>query len=80
MKVNWRTAERIIWSLTILVGILFYVRDEAAEKAITEHTLADVLSEVDDINKKLDRHESYWINQNQINGRVITYIDIDSRQ
>ena len=68
-----------IYIATLLIGALLWWRDDVKEDAVVEANMINLVGEVEDINDKLDRHEKYWINQNEINGRVITYIDIDSR-
>ena len=79
MNISWRTIERVVFLVTILTGVIFYIRDEAKERAVRETTVENLMEKMDEMNNKLDRHETYWKNQSEINGRVITYIDIDSR-
>lgn len=80
MKANyWKWVERGIYIFTLIIMVLFWMRDEAKEDAVIETDMKNLADDVSDINKKLDRNEEYWQNQNRINGRVITYIDIDSK-
>ena len=79
MKLTWTKIKDYVYIATILIGAIFWVRDEAKEGAVIETNMQNIVDDIADINKKLDRNEEYWINQNEINGRVITYIDIDSR-
>jgi len=76
---KWKWVERGVYLFTFVTMIVFYMVDEAKEKAVTETNLTNILSDVEEINKKLYRYETYWINQNQINGRVVAYIDLDSK-
>ena len=78
MKINWKIVERVIYLSTILIGIIFYVRDEAKEKAVIETSMQDVSEDVRDIKKKLDENDEYWRKQTEINGRIIMYIELDS--
>lgn len=78
MKVNWKIVERVIYLSTILIGIIFYVRDEAKEKAVIETSMQDVSEDVRDIKKKLEKNDQYWRKQTEINGRIIMYIELDS--
>lgn len=80
MKATWIKIKDYVYIATILIGALLWLRDEAKEDAVVETNMQNLINDIADINKKLDRNEEYWINQNEINGRVITYIDIDSRE
>lgn len=80
MKVTWARIKDIIYVLSLVGVIITWRVDKARTQAVVETNMVNLMEEVEDINAKLDRHETYWINQNEINGRVITYIDIDSRQ
>ena len=79
MKITWSKIKDIVWALSLVGVIITWRVDKARIQAVVETNMLNLMGEVEDANDKLDRHEKYWINQNEINGRVITYIDIDSR-
>ena len=78
-KLRWRWLERSIYLLTIVVGIQFYIRDEAVEKATMEVTIVTVTDDIGEIKDKLDEYGKYWLEQRGINARIITYIDVTSK-
>jgi len=79
MKITWSKIKDIVWAVSLVGVIITWRVDKARIQAVVETNMLNLMGEVEDANDKLDRHEKYWINQNEINGRVITYIDIDSR-
>ncbi len=76
---NWKIIERIVYIATILIGVALYIRDEAKEKATIETTMVNFSDDVEEIKDKLNKHDGYWIEQMEINGRVITWIELDSK-
>ena len=78
MKINWKIVERFVYIATILVGVIFYIRDAGRDKAIIETTMNVVLEDVKEIKKELNKYDEYWIQQTEINGRIIMYIELDS--
>ena len=77
MEFKWRSIERVVYVATILVGVIFYVRDEARERAVSETIVNSLLEEVEEINTKLEKHGDYWLEQKEVNGAVITALSID---
>ena len=77
MKIEWRTVERIVWLLTIIVGVLLFIRDEAKDRATIENEVAHMREEVKEINKKLERYGEYWMEQKEVNGAVIRALNAD---
>ena len=75
---TYRWIERGVFIITILVGVIFHIRDEAKDDAVIEVTLPLIVEDVNDVEKILRRHEEYWHNQNSINGRVIDYLNSDN--
>jgi uncharacterized membrane protein len=79
MKIPWAKLKDIAWALSLVGVIITWRVDKARTQAVVETNMANLMIKVEDANKKLDRHETYWNNQNEINGRVVTYIELDSR-
>ena len=69
----WRWIERLAWSLTIIASLIFYTRDEARDEALVE-TKLNILIEND------EKRTEYWNRQNEINGRILMYMELDSSQ
>ena len=68
----WRWVERGVWALGIVIGVLLWLRDEAKDDAIIETQLKQLVE-----NDKA--RTEYWNRQNEINGRILTWIEYSSR-
>ena len=77
-KLKW--IERVIYLVTILVGVIFYIRDEAVEKSVLQGDLVEMKGHQLEIISKLDKNDIYWKEQMEINGRVVMYIELDSNK
>lgn len=73
----WRWLERIIFMSTILIGVIFYVRDNAVDRAMMASRLEQLEKNQDEMLNKMQEFERYWRRQNEINGRIIQYLDLD---
>jgi len=71
MEKKWKWIERAVWALTLIIGVLLYFRDEAKDDAMIE-TQLNILIEND------KQRTEYWNKQNEINGRIMLYMQLDS--
>ncbi len=72
-KDYWRWVERAVWLFGIVIGAMLWLRDEAKDDAIIE-TQLKILIEND------EKRTEYWNRQNEINGRIIMFMELDSHQ
>jgi len=77
MEITWKKIERTVYILTILVGVIFYIQDEAKEKATTDLTIVVHTEDIQEIKSKLERNEEYWLEQKEVNGAIITALSLD---
>jgi len=73
----WKWAERTVFALTILIGLVFYIRDNAVDRAMMSARLDQLEQNQEDMLMKMQEFERYWRRQNEINGRIIQYLDMD---
>ena len=67
MKLTWQNIKDIIYVITIVVGVLLFLRDEAKDEALIEVTLNQLV-------KNDEKREGYWVNQLEFNGTVNEFI------
>jgi hypothetical protein len=75
-----KTKEWIKWAVwvgSILIGVIFWFRDEAKEKATTEVTLQNMEEKIDRVLEKQKTYDGYWHEQTEINGRIVTWMELD---
>ena len=70
-KENWTWIERAVWALGIIITVLVSYKSNAKKDAIIE-TQLETLIESD------EKRTEYWNRQNEINGRIIEYMRLDS--
>ena len=77
MTISWRNIERLVFILTVLVGIIFHFRDKAKMEATTEVKIVVHDADIAEIKAKLERNEQYWLEQKEVNGAFIQYLNLD---
>lgn len=68
MKNKWQWIERGIYLISIIIGVLLFLRDEAKDDALIE-TKLNILIEND------EKQETYIERQNEINGKFVILYD-----
>ena len=68
---SWSWIERAVWALGIIITVLVAYKNNAKKDAIIE-TQLETLIEND------EKRTEYWNRQNEINGRIIEYMRLDS--
>ena len=74
------TIKDIIYIAGIIIAVLFYFRDKATKGAVIEEQTKIMIENQRIIIDKIHEIDLRFEKQAEINGRVIMYIDIDSRQ
>lgn len=77
IKVTWRNIERIVYICTILIGVIFYARDEAKEEATIETEMVNMADDIKEMRSKLNDHDGYWLEQKEVNGAIVTALSLD---
>lgn len=77
-KLTFAKIKDIIYIAGIIIGVLFWYRDEVKEDTVQEEQMKTVQKNQEEILKTLHEHGNYWIEQQELNGRVTMYITLDS--
>jgi hypothetical protein len=67
MKLTRENIKDLIYAITIVVGVLLFLRDEAKDDAILEVELKQLI-------RNDEKREDYWNNQLEFNGTVNEFI------
>lgn len=81
-KLTWSQIKDYIYIASIVVMVLFYLRDEAKEKATLEVTLSEVRADVSEIksiqNVKFQTYDQYWIQNTANITRIVTVLELNA--
>ena len=78
MKIEWRTIERIVFVLTIIIGVIFHFRDKAKSEATTEVKITVHDEDIEWIKRQIEVQNGYWLEQKEVNGAVIRALQLDA--
>ena len=78
-NIKFSTIKDIVWAATIIIGVLLWWRDEVKDRIVYEEQIKTVQKNQEEILKTMHEHGTFWIQQKELNGKVIMYIDLDSR-
>ena len=70
-KESWTWIERAVWALGLIITVLISYKSNAKKDAIIETELKSLI-------ESDEKRTEYWNRQNEINGRIIEYMRLDS--
>jgi hypothetical protein len=77
-KITMQRVKDLIYFISILLAVVFYIRDKAVGRAVQEAQLKNMVENQENILNKLKEIDVKNEKQAEINGKILMYIELTS--